>query len=208
MSEIKSFGIHPRQVGSKNALRDICEIVENKIEPEITDVETQPEGIKASVGLLKEVACGYGSGFVNEPELTRQVDQLEAYNESPKEEYEKPEVVEEEDAIASFDRHLQPSAETIQQNALRQICRIVENDVEPLAKKILDIHWPKGKIGARESPQDTLYLKTQGVDCSVEAIKKVACGGAEGEKKDVDNEIRCLRQFIEAIRRFDYPGRG
>ena len=176
MSEI-TFGIHPRQIGSRNALRDICNVVENSVEPEVEKVETQPEGIRASVAVLKEVACGYGyGGAVDESVLETEVSRLEDYNALPK---------------------VDLSAD--ERDALLNICHIVGATVEPRAEKVRDVElaW-----GLRKSPKTTLYLGEQGVGCSVEAVKKIACGqGFENEKKDIRVEVDCLKQFLDQVRR-------
>ena len=187
MSEIETFGIHPRQVGSRNALRSICNIIESDIEPEVEKVETQPEGIRAGTAALKEVSCGYGfGGRIEEEQLEQQISRLEDYNAQPKPE-----------ALSANE-----------QDALMKVCHIMENTIEPLAERVLDIHGPKGKEGARESPHSVLYLGEQGVGCSVDVVKKIACGlGFEKEKPDIRVEVDCLKQFAAAIRRFDYPGR-
>lgn len=188
LSEIETFGIHPRQVGSRNALRDICNVIEAEIEPELEKVES--EGVKAGVAILKEVSCGYGladrGGRIEEEQLEHHITRLEDYNAQPKPE----------------------ALSATEQDALLNICHIMDSSVEPIAEKVMDIRAPKGKEGARDSPHSVLYLSTQAVGCSVDAIKKIACGlGFENEKPNIRVEVDCLKQFTAAVRRFDYPGR-
>ena len=186
LSEIETFGTHPRHVASKNALRDICNVIETEVEPEMSKIETH-SGIKAGVDVLKEISCGYGfGGRIEEEQLEHHISRLEDYNEQ-----------------------LKPEAlSASEQDALLIICHLTEGKIEPLAERVLDIHAPKGREGARDSPHSVLYLGSQGVGCSVDAIRKVTCGlGFENQKPHIDAEVECLKQFAAAIRRFDYPGR-
>ena len=169
MSEI-TFGIHPRQVGNRNALRRICDTLEREVDPEV-----QPETVKASIAVLKEIACGYGyGGAIDESVLAHDVTRLEDASALPK-----------------------PDLSSGEQNEAQRVCRVVENNIEPDAAKVRDLTFG----GERESPLNTLMVKSWGVDCSVEALRKAACGlGFEDKKADVSDELNCLSRFSENVR--------
>lgn len=169
MSEI-TFGIHPRQVGNRNALRRICDTIEREVDP-----ETLPETVKASATVLREIACGYGyGGAVDESVLDHNINQLENANAQPK-----------------------PELSSDEQDAALRVCHAVEGAIEPDAAKVHDLTFG----GERESPLNTLMLKSWGIDCSVEALRKTACSlGFENKKIDVSDELNCLSRFTENVR--------
>jgi hypothetical protein len=177
-----------RMPKAAETLRNICAIMEDDVDPELENVEkntVQFAGAHAAVEAVKTVACGYGeTGFADKTMLQFHVDQLDNYN-----------------------REAKPELTASEEDALAKVCRIMENDVEPEAKRtepygLQDIRLRAGF----ESDYTMLYLKTKGVGCSVEAVKKVACGlGLEHEKKDLDKEITCLNQFLATLRTYASP---
>lgn len=170
MSEIK-FGVHPRHVGSKYALQRICDLVDDVVKPEAATVETEPEGINASVDFLREVSCGYGYGNVVDVNvLESKLEQLKGYNNKPRK-------------TLSYN----------DQNSMRNVCDIVETTVEPEAKKVLDQEY----YGAAQAIP--LRLGSQAVKCSIDAIEKISCDYQK--RPDIRPEIDCLSHFTRYVRK-------
>jgi hypothetical protein len=192
MSEIK-FGTLPVPVGSRNALRRVCDAVENEAAAELEQVGTQT-GVHDAAEIIREISCGYGyGGYVDEQKIDAHISRLDEYNRV------EPQQV---------DAH--------EQDALLRLCHLTENVIasdagkmrsRTVAVKKSEEAYPVSargevtKLPAKEFLTRSAFIK-DGLDCSVEALRKLSCGiGYESEKPDVSAEVACLRQFQRSIRR-------